>query len=79
MKLTTIERLAEVAAQCADSKPYGAYVRSRFFAGGFGFATAEDAAQWVDQQATRATRDGMRNDFSAAISRADGVSVSLYS
>lgn len=81
--MNVIERLAEVAGQCAkieEGKPFGAYISSKFFAGGFSFAKVEDAAQWVDQQCTRAQRDGHRDDFRAAIADArTGRSVSLYS
>lgn len=66
----TMQRLAEVAAECAGQKPYGAYVSSKFFAGGFSFATLADAAQWVDEQAARAVRDQARDDFRAAIADA---------
>jgi len=76
------QHLATVAAECAllgqNPRPFGAYVRSKFFSGGFGFTSLEGAAEWVEQQRMRAEKDGARSDFQAAIS-AYGQCVALFS
>jgi hypothetical protein len=87
MASNRMEHLADVATQCAThtspnhpfGTEYGAFVRSRFSQGGWNFKTLAEAAQWVDQQYTRAEKDGHRADFSAAISDRHGRSISLYS
>lgn len=75
--------MAETAAQCAaigsQPKPFGAFIQSKYFSGGFSFHTIADAAQWVEQQHARAVKDGDRSDFRAAISAADGQSLCLFS
>lgn len=92
MATNRMEHLAEVARDCAtlqcpahpQGTPFGAYVRSKFFAGGFGFQTfgfqtLESAAKYVDTQRSHAIRDEALSDFSAAIAGADGQVYSLYS
>lgn len=76
------EHLAQLAVSCAllgqTPRPFGAYVRSKYFAGGFSFTSLEGAAQWVEQQRARAEQEGSRNEFQASIA-AHGRCVSLYS
>lgn len=86
MASNRMEHLAEIATGCANhkwqdgsSRAYGAYVRTRFFAGGFGFNTVEEAARYVDQQRNHAIKDGQLDDFSAAIAGASGAVYSLFS
>lgn len=87
MASNRMERLATAAQGCAthqspchnQGRPFGAYVRSKFYAGGFGFANLQDAAAYVNKQRGHAIRDGQLDDFSAAIVGADGQVYALYS
>ena len=72
-------KLQAIAVKCAYGKPFGAYVTSRFFSGGFGFVTDIEAAAWVSTQLDRTKTEGYRNDFSAAAVGVDGKPVMLVS
>lgn len=74
-----MEWLAETAAKCADSRLFGAYVRSRFFAGGFSFNTAAEACEYLWQQRANAARDDTLNDFSGAAASRNGETIALFS
>lgn len=78
MATARMEHLGELAVQCQLESPAGAYVSSRYFAGGFAFNSAPEAAHWVEEQRNRAEETGRREDFSAAIAER-GVVVGFVS
>jgi hypothetical protein len=80
MKQTVMQALADIAAGCAtQEKPFGAYIRTKYFAGGFAFRTDAEAAQWINEQYLRAMAQGDRSDFKAAAATLSGQAFTLFS